>query len=159
MRAFAANVSNMSAPPKTVLDVSPEEAAAIRAAVLAARAAPFGQTARPLVTLEDAPALADFFADPDLNRWIYDLPRPPTVENTRAWIAVRLARGERGEALLSAQRDVAGRIDFQIGIGDNPPGFTRMGERDCVREDGTIRPSLYWEMTREQWRARTAAAS
>lgn len=33
-------------------------------------------------------------------------------------------------------------------------GFTRMGERDGVRPDGTTRPSVYWEMTREAWRAR-----
>lgn len=32
-------------------------------------------------------------------------------------------------------------------------GFVRMGERDSVRPDGTIRRSLYWEMTRDQWRA------
>lgn len=32
-------------------------------------------------------------------------------------------------------------------------GFIRMGEVDCVRPDGTKRPSLYWEMTRDQWRA------
>ena len=33
-------------------------------------------------------------------------------------------------------------------------GFTRMGERDSVRADGTVRRSLYWEMTREDWRKR-----
>lgn len=30
-------------------------------------------------------------------------------------------------------------------------GFIRMGERESVRGDGTIRRSLYWELTREQW--------
>lgn len=30
-------------------------------------------------------------------------------------------------------------------------GFKRMGERDAVRPDGTIRRSLYWEQTREEW--------
>ena len=35
-------------------------------------------------------------------------------------------------------------------------GFVRMGERDAVRADGTIRPSLYWELTREAWRAKWA---
>ncbi|MCC6917742.1 MAG: GNAT family N-acetyltransferase [Alphaproteobacteria bacterium] len=30
-------------------------------------------------------------------------------------------------------------------------GFIRMGERDSVRPDGTIRRSLYWEQTRDQW--------
>jgi RimJ/RimL family protein N-acetyltransferase len=205
----------VSARPKTILDVSAEEAAAIRAAVLAGQSAPFGNTGRELVTIEDAQALADLFADPDVNQWIYDLPRPPTTENTRRWIDVRLERARRGEAILTAQRDESGRIvsysDLEVwpdrsaaeliggaravrqntGSGsarvassfdwifetlgvrlicataaldnvrsaraiDNA-GFVRMGERDCVREDGSVRPSLYWEMTREQWRARKAA--
>ena len=33
-------------------------------------------------------------------------------------------------------------------------GFRRMGERDCLRRDGSIRPSVYWEMTAEEWRRR-----
>lgn len=33
-------------------------------------------------------------------------------------------------------------------------GFTRMGERESVRPDGSIRRSLYWEMTREAWARR-----
>lgn len=31
-------------------------------------------------------------------------------------------------------------------------GFQRMGERDSVRPDGTVRRSVYWELTREAWR-------
>jgi len=31
-------------------------------------------------------------------------------------------------------------------------GFVRMGERDSVRADDPIRRSLYWELTREQWK-------
>ena len=31
-------------------------------------------------------------------------------------------------------------------------GFVRMGERDCIRPDGTVRPSLYWELRRVDWR-------
>jgi len=30
-------------------------------------------------------------------------------------------------------------------------GFVRMGERDSVRADGTLRRSIYWELTREGW--------
>lgn len=30
-------------------------------------------------------------------------------------------------------------------------GFTRMGEREAVRADGSIRRSIYWEMTRDAW--------
>ncbi len=37
-------------------------------------------------------------------------------------------------------------------------GFKRMGERDATRPDGTIRRSLYWELTAEEWAA-TAANS
>ena len=32
-------------------------------------------------------------------------------------------------------------------------GFKRMGERDSVRPDGSVRRSVYWELTREDWRA------
>ena len=34
-------------------------------------------------------------------------------------------------------------------------GFVRMGERESVRPDGSVRRSLYWEMTRDAWRARS----
>ena len=30
-------------------------------------------------------------------------------------------------------------------------GFRQMGEVISVRPDGTTRPSLYWEMSREDW--------
>jgi RimJ/RimL family protein N-acetyltransferase len=33
-------------------------------------------------------------------------------------------------------------------------GFVSMGERESVRPDGTKRRSLYWELTRDQWRNR-----
>jgi RimJ/RimL family protein N-acetyltransferase len=33
-------------------------------------------------------------------------------------------------------------------------GFTRMGETESVRPDGTRRRSLVWEMTRQDWRIR-----
>jgi RimJ/RimL family protein N-acetyltransferase len=33
-------------------------------------------------------------------------------------------------------------------------GFKRMGEVDSVRPDGTTRRSLYWELTRDEWRMR-----
>lgn len=33
-------------------------------------------------------------------------------------------------------------------------GFVRIGERDAHRPDGSLRRSLYWEMTREAWDAR-----
>jgi RimJ/RimL family protein N-acetyltransferase len=38
--------------------------------------------------------------------------------------------------------------------GIDAAGFTRMGEREAIRPDGTTRRSVYWEMTRDQWRKR-----
>ena len=32
-------------------------------------------------------------------------------------------------------------------------GFVQMGEVISMRPDGTTRPSLYWEMSREDWRS------
>jgi RimJ/RimL family protein N-acetyltransferase len=36
-------------------------------------------------------------------------------------------------------------------------GFERRGEIDSVRPDGTTRRSVYWELMRENWRARRSA--
>ena len=36
-------------------------------------------------------------------------------------------------------------------------GFRSMGERDSRRPDGTVRRSLYWEMTADDWRAASGA--
>ena len=33
-------------------------------------------------------------------------------------------------------------------------GFKRMGEVESIRPDGTTRRSLYWELTRDEWRLR-----
>jgi len=33
-------------------------------------------------------------------------------------------------------------------------GFKRMGEVESVKPDGTVRRSLYWELTRDAWRLR-----
>lgn len=38
--------------------------------------------------------------------------------------------------------------------GIDAAGFTRMGQREVVRPDGTTRRSVYWEMTAEEWRTR-----
>ncbi|MFM9863056.1 MAG: GNAT family N-acetyltransferase [Micropepsaceae bacterium] len=34
-------------------------------------------------------------------------------------------------------------------------GFKRLGERDATRPDGTIRHSIYWELTAQEWAALT----
>lgn len=205
----------MSAPPKTVLAASPDEAAAIRAAVRTPDLRAFGGLAV-VATLAHAPALTALLADPAVSDPIYDLPRPITLERVTAWIAATEALREQGQALLLVTLDDAGRVagysrfmvwperasaeiagarraDLQsagsgsagaarsfdwmfetlgarlIGLTaalDNvrsarvieAAGFTPMGERDSLRPDGTVRPSLYWEMTREAWRARRITA-
>ncbi len=202
----------MSAAPKTVLAASPEEEAAIRAAVREARGLTALDPGRRVACAEDAAALAEFFSDPRVSDPIYSLPRPFTAENVGAWIARGAAKQARGEAILSVSRDplgqIAGYTEVEVwpdrasaelggavradrqnsgrgGAGmagvidwifetlgarlmcltaalDNvrsqkiidAAGFVRMGGRDAVRPDGSIRASVYWEMTREQWRAR-----
>jgi RimJ/RimL family protein N-acetyltransferase len=201
----------VSAPPKSALVASADEAAAIRAAVREPDLAVLGD-GRVVAAESDAEALAAFLADPAVSDPIYDLPRPITPETVRAWIAACSAERERGEGLLTVTRDGDGvmisyskftvwperssaelagamRASRQGGgqggkgalsafgwmfeslgvrlIGltaalDNvrsarlidAAGFTRMGERQSTRPDGTIRRSLYWEMTRDEWRKR-----
>lgn len=201
----------MSAPPRTVLEVSADEAAAIRAAVLSADLDTLGP-GRALARPEDAADLAAFLADPRVSDAIYDLPRPFTPANMARWIAESEALRREGRRLLILTRDELGviagyscvsvwpersaaelagalRADRQSGgqgaagalhsfgwifdtLGvrmmgltaatDNvrsaklidAAGFVRMGTRDAVRPDGTTRVSLYWEVTRDQWRER-----
>ena len=201
----------MSAPPKTVLQASPREAQRIRAAVRRPNLAALGD-GRSIAAEADAADLAAFLADPAVSDPIYDLPRPITTDNVRAWIASSEDERQRGEGLLTITRDAAGDIvsysKFTVwperssaelagamkarrqnagaggagalrGFGwmfehlgvrligltaalDNvrsarlidSAGFTRMGERESTRPDGTTRRSLYWEMTREAWHAR-----
>lgn len=44
--------------------------------------------------------------------------------------------------------------NVRVQKGIDAAGFVRMGERDAVRPNGTVRKSVYWEMTRDQWRQR-----
>ena len=68
------------------------------------------------------------------------------MAHTFGWIFETL--GVRMMCLTSALDNVRA----QKGI--DAAGFIRMGERDAVRPDGTIRRSVYWEMTRDDWRMR-----
>ncbi|MDI1365353.1 MAG: hypothetical protein PSX79_10875, partial [bacterium] len=68
----------MSAPPKTVLTASPEEAAAIRAALRTPDLSAFGGLAV-VATPAHAPALTDLLADPAGSDPICDRPRPITL--------------------------------------------------------------------------------
>jgi RimJ/RimL family protein N-acetyltransferase len=194
----------MSEPPNTVLHATPDEEAAIRAAVRAAG------TQRHLASVDDAEAVCALFSDPGLSDWLYDLPRPFTPQNVRAWIAEKVERNQRGESILSISKNEGGEVvsysdvtiwpdrssaelagggrsDRQnsgrgsanargsfdyifeiLGVRlmcltaaldnvrsqkmiDNA-GFRRMGERDCLRPDGSVRRSVYWELTRDEWR-------
>jgi RimJ/RimL family protein N-acetyltransferase len=204
----------MSAPPKTILQASPEEAEIIRNAVRAVDPGTLGP-GRLLARPEHTAALVELLRDPAVSDPIYDLPRPFTTETIAAWIEGCEAQRQRGEGLLIVNHDgaaqVAGyskitvwperssaelggalRADRQnSGAGgagafqtfgwifdtlqirlmcltaalDNVrsarlidrAGFVRMGERDSVRADGTLRRSIYWELTREAWYALSAA--
>ena len=194
----------MSTPPRTVLTTTPNEEAAIRAAVRA--------TAGLLVAgPEHVAGLLALFLDPAVSDPIYDLPRPFTEASVAQWVAESEALRLEGRCILSVTLDeqgvVAGysritvwperasgelagarRADLQNsgsgrrgvaqsigwmfeGLGlrligltaalDNirsakaidGAGFVRMGEVESVRPDGTVRRSLYWELTRERWRS------
>jgi RimJ/RimL family protein N-acetyltransferase len=195
----------VSAPPKTVLTATPEEAEAIRAAVREAQ----GVT---LAGPEHVDGLVALLSDPRVSDPIYDLPRPITRESVAAWVAESEALRQEGRCLLSVSLDEAGQVagysrftiwperssaeiagarraDLQnsgagrtgvarstawifedlgvrlIGLTaalDNVrsakaidgAGYTRMGEVESVKPDGTVRRSLYWELTRDEWRRR-----
>ena len=201
----------MSAPPKTVLEVTRAEAEAIRNAVRQVDAASLGM-GRARAELRHVPGLVALLLDERVSGPIYDLPRPVTEDSVTRWVAENQAQALAGEALLLVTVDdkgeVAGysrivvwpdrsaaelagavRADLQnrgqggagmartfgwifetLGVrmmcltsaldnvraqkGIDAAGFVRMGERDAVRPDGTIRRSVYWEMTRDDWRLR-----
>ena len=201
----------MSAPPKTVLSVSPEEAEAIRHAVRTADVATLGP-GRARAEMKHVSGLVALLSDERVSGPIYDLPRPITEDSISRWVAEGQAQMLAGEGLLIVSLDetdeVAGyshiavwpehsaaelggaiRADLQnrgqggrgmahsfgwifatLGVrimcltsaldnvraqkGIDAAGFVRMGERDAVRPDGTIRRSVYWEMTRDEWRRR-----
>lgn len=201
----------MSAPPKTVLSATPDEAAAIRAAVRGADPAEIAP-GRSFATEADAPFLLAMIEDPRVSDPVYDIPRPFSEEGVTTWIrdfAQRQAAGEGMLVLASdfggsqvlaywqitiwpelASAELAGAVCSEMqslgsgGAGamrtfnwmfetlgvrlicltaglDNirsaklidHAGFSRMGGRDVILSDGTTRPSLYWEMTRDAWRA------
>lgn len=93
----------MSAPPKTVLTASAEEAAAIRAAV---RAAPGRTVAGP----EHVDGLVALLSDPRVSEPIYDLPRPITRENVARWVAESEALRQEGRCILSVNLDEGGAV-------------------------------------------------
>lgn len=201
----------MSAPPKTVLEASDDEADAIREAVRTVDVAALGP-GRERAELKHVPGLVTLLSDPAVSGPIYDLPRPITPESVTRWVAENQAQALAGEALLIVTLDQAGAVSgysriavwperssaelagamradlhgrgqgsvgmahtfgwiFEtLGVrlmcltaaldnvrsqkGIDAAGFRRMGEREAKRPDGTTRRSVYWEMTRDEWRQR-----
>ena len=201
----------MSAPPKTVLEVTHAEAEAIRGAVRHVDTASLGM-GRARAELKHVPGLVTLLTDERVSGPIYDLPRPISEDSITRWVAENQAQALAGEALLLVTLDdkgeVAGysritvwpdrsaaelagavRADLQnrgqggagmartfgwifetLGVrmmcltaaldnvrsqkGIDAAGFVRMGEREAVRPDGTSRRSMYWELTRDEWRLR-----
>jgi len=99
----------MSAAPRTVLTASPEEAAAIRAAVRTPDLGVFEGRAR-VATTDHAAALTDLLSDPAVSDPIYDLPRPISLASVTAWIEAASALREQGEALLLVTLDEADAV-------------------------------------------------
>lgn len=99
----------MSAPPKTRLYVTPEEAGAVRAAVIAADPSGLGADCT-AASEKDAQALTHLLGDPSIATAIYDLPSPITLQTVGAWIADAGRKRQHGEALLTVRTAKDGTI-------------------------------------------------
>jgi hypothetical protein len=93
----------MSSPPKTVLTATPDEEAAIIAAVRAAE----GHT---VAGPEHVDGLLALLADPRVSDPIYDIPRPINRETVARWIADSEAQRQFGRCLLTVNFDEAGEV-------------------------------------------------
>ena len=89
---------------------SPPREEAIRSLVRSARTLPSSGASNRVAGLEDAPALFEFLEHPDVNQWIYSLPRPLTFKSVEEFILSCEAGKARGEAHLSLNFDEAGRL-------------------------------------------------
>lgn len=99
----------MSAPPKTILNASPEEERTIRAAVRGASLEGLGPF-RVMADETHADAVLDLLQDPAVSDPIYDLPRPLTRENVARWIRQSADERARGEALLVLTMPPGGQV-------------------------------------------------
>jgi|CXWL01.1.fsa_nt_gi RimJ/RimL family protein N-acetyltransferase len=99
----------MSAPPKTVIDASPEEAAAIRRAVREADVRKL-HPACVKASERHAEGLFELLSDPLVSGPIYDLPNPITNETIAGWIHDAQIKHERGECILAVTPDIDGRL-------------------------------------------------
>ena len=99
----------MSDPPVTVIRAAPAEAADIRRRVREVDPATLGPD-RVIATPAHAASLARMLADPRVSDPIYDLPRPITEDNVRAWIEAAADDQSRGEAVLILSMDEDGEV-------------------------------------------------
>lgn len=102
--------------PLTRIAATRSKALAIRAAVRAVSFPAAGR--RRLADPENAPAFLELIADPRVADPIYTLPKPPTLQSTRAFIETHRAEQARGEGLLIFDFDEAGAVagyhDIQV---------------------------------------------
>lgn len=99
----------MSAPPKTVIEASAAEAAAIRAAVRAADVSTLWPGCV-VAGLDHVDGLVELLSDPRVSGPIYDLPAPIDHDAITAWVRETLALRETGEAILVVAADNGGRL-------------------------------------------------
>ena len=99
----------MSEPPRTQLDIPPDEAHGIRAAVRRADPLTLGPNYRP-ARPEHAAGLTELLADPRVSDPIHDLPRPTTLRNISDWIAGAQRKHSDGEGLLVVMLDDGGGV-------------------------------------------------
>lgn len=99
----------MSAPPKTVIEASHDEAEAIRHAVRTVDVSDLGPGRR-RAELKHVPGLVALLSDPAVSGPIYDLPRPITEESVTRWVAENQAQALAGEALLIVNLDAEGAV-------------------------------------------------
>jgi RimJ/RimL family protein N-acetyltransferase len=99
----------VSAPPKTVIHVSDEEAEAIRDRVRRADPASLGM-GRAHAEMKHVPGLVELLSDERVAGPIYDLPRPITADSVTRWVAEGQAQRLAGEGLLFVTLDENGKV-------------------------------------------------
>lgn len=122
----------MSAPPKTLIKASHDEAQAIREAVRNADVAALG---RVRAELKHVAGLTALLADQRASGPIDDLPRPTTADSIQRWVAENQAQALAGEALLLVSLDAAGEV----------AGYSRISvwpERSSAELAGAVRADL-----------------
>lgn len=124
----------MSAPPKTVLHASEEEAEAIREAVRTADVEGLGPR-RARADMSHVAGLVKLLSDERVSGPIYDLPRPITEDSVTRWVAEAQAQALAGEGLLTVTLDEAGEVSGYSKI-------TVWPERSAAEIAGAIRADL-----------------